>query len=273
MHSRIAGLDTADFVAVLYRSFFGRELDPSAQDKIDRLRSGQANAEDIIAEILQSEEFRTAKPDERLFRDQTQYGELQQLIGRWMVGAVRYPWVVDVGARGKERSNSWDLLRTFGWTGLLIEANSNLIPSIQADFAGLKCEILNCAVSDYEGEATFYLGANDDVSSLDSNASSGWGPLTGEMRVLVRRLPALLKERGVPEQFGLLSIDIEGEDIKVLNDLVTTSAYRPRWVLIEASYDFQTKAMRDLPFDASVLSAYRLVDQTASNLLLESNLA
>lgn len=268
----IAGLTVDDFVGVLYKNFLLRDPDPAAQDKVERLRSGASSPEDVIVEILTSEEFRSREDRARLIRDQTQYGELELLIQRWMKAAVHDLWVVDVGARGKERSNSWDLMKTFGWKGLLIEANANLIPDIEKEFAGLQIELLNCAVSDYDGEATFYLGVNEDVSSLDQNASAGWGPLAGEIRVAVRRLGPLLKERGIPEQFGLLSIDIEGEDIKVLNDLIASSAYRPKWVLIEASYDFQTQALRDLPFDPAVLSAYRLVDQTASNLLLESTL-
>lgn len=272
MDRTIAGLAVDEFVGLLYQNFLRRDPDPAAQDKVERLRSGVSSAEDVIEEILSSEEFGSREDDARLMRDQTQYGELELLIQRWMKATVHDRWVVDVGARGKERSNSWDLMKTFGWRGLLTEANVALIPTIEEEFAGLEIELLNCAVSDYDGEAAFYLGVNEDVSSLDRDASVGWGPLAGEVRVAVRRLGPLLKERGVPEQFGLLSIDIEGEDIKVLNDLIATSSYRPKWVLIEASYDFQTKALRDLPFDPAVLSAYRLVDQTASNLLLESTL-
>lgn len=272
MERRFAGLEASEFIQVLYRVFFMREPDPAAQDKVERLVHEVSSVEDIIAELLASEEFGSRNDNHQLIRGQTQHGELELLIRRWMTCAVRDRWVVDVGARGKARSNSWDLLKTFGWRGLLVEANSALIPIIETEFAGLQMELLNCAISDYEGEATFYLGVNDDVSSLDRNASEGWGPLTGEIRVPVHRLAPLLQERGIPEQFGLLSIDIKGEDIKVLNDLIATSAYRPRWVLIEASYDFKTTALRNLPFDLSVLSAYRLVDQTTSNLLLESNL-
>ncbi len=272
MERRFAGLEASEFVQTLYRVFLLREVDPAAQDKVERLLNEVSGVEDIIAEILASEEFGSRNENQRLLRDQTQYGELELLIRRWMRCAVHDRWVVDIGARGKARSNSWDLMKTFAWRGLLVEANPALIPMIEMEFAGLQMELLNCAISDYEGQATFYLGVNDDVSSLDRSASEGWGPLAGEVSVPVRRLAPLLKERGVPEQFGLLSIDIEGEDIKVLNDLITTSAYRPKWVLIEASYDFNTTRLQDLPFDLSVLSAYRLVDQTASNLLLESNL-
>ena len=270
MDRQIAGLELTDFVGLLYKAFLHRDADPAAQDKVERLRSGESSAEDVLVEILTSEEFGSVSQDDKLLRDQTQYGELERLIRRWMRSAVHDCWVVNVGARGKARSNSWDLMKTFAWKGVLIEANAALIPSIQAEFSGLDMDLLNYAVSDYDGEATFYLGANDDVSSLDRDASAGWGGLTGEVLVPVRRLGPLLDERGVPEEFGLLSIDIEGEDIKVLNDLIATTAYRPKWVLIEASYDFQTKALRDLPFDPVVMSAYRLVDQTASNLLLES---
>lgn len=87
-----------------------------------------------------------------------------------------------------------------------------------------------------------------------------------------RRLAPLLRKHNVPEQFSLLSIDMAGEDVQVLNDLIATSVYRPKWVLIEASYDFATTSLRDIPFEASVLHVYRLVDQTCSCMLFESNL-
>ena len=85
--------------------------------------------------------------------------------------------IVDVGARGRERSNSFDLLRHFGWRGLLIEANPSLLESIRADFAGTDFFLEFCAVSDYEGRAEFYFGVNDDVSSLSQHAAEGWGDI------------------------------------------------------------------------------------------------
>lgn len=265
-----SGLPAGDLVKALYRGLLRREPDPAAQDKVVRLEAGEFTVEDLLREFLQSDEYVSlGGASHRFLNDQTQFGEFELLLKRWIALANPQPWVVDVGARGRERSNSYDLLRTFGWKGVLVEANPNLIPSITEDFDGLDIDLIQCAVSDYDGEATFFLGVNADVSSLNEGASAGWGPIVGQVTVPVRRLGPLLRERQVPEDFGLLSIDIEGEDIRVLNDLVSNFGYRPRWVIIEASYNFQTTSLDDQPFDETVRANYELVAQTAANLILE----
>lgn len=261
----------AEIITEFYRGFLRREPDALAMGKAARLASGEATLEDMIQEFVGSEEYRNPPPppEPPLTNDQTQYGEFMLLLARWIGRAVKHPVVVDVGARGRERSNSYDLMKHFGWRGYLVEANPSLIAPITEAFAGLDMDLINCAVSDYDGEATFYIGVNDDVSSLDQKASEGWGDLKGEVTVTVARLGPLLDARKVPKDFALLSIDIEGEDVKVLNDVVVNAGYRPVWVILEASYDFATKALEELPLHPEVLAAYDLVAQTKANLILE----
>lgn len=269
MNQSFGGFTPTELVTSLYQAYFDRDLDPGAADKIERLERGEASTADIIAEIVNSEEYAGRQPQARLLNDQTQYGELELLLKRWTERAAPNTFVVDVGARGKARSNSWDLLTSFGWRGVLIEANPALIPSIQQDFAGLDIRLVQCAISDYEGEAEFHIGVNDDVSSLDEDASASWGPTAGTVAVRVRRLGDVLRELDVPIEFSLLSLDIEGHDIRVLNDVVGRDGYRPSWVIIEASYDFSTRSLADLPLDPIVAEHYDLVGQTAANLILE----
>lgn len=271
--------EAPDHVRGLYRALLDREPDAGASEKIERLRTGESSLEDLVREIVGSAEYadrfgalrETPVPPEpaTFTNDQTQFGELEILLRLWINGTERQRIVVDVGARGRERSNSFDLMRTFGWRGILFEANPNLIPSINTAFAGLDYELVQCAVSDYTGEAVFHLGVNDDVSSLDPEAAGGWGPISGAIAVEVQRLGTALQKRAVPTDFDLLSIDIEGEDIKVLNDLIDNSPYRPGWVVIEASYDFTTTSLEDLPFSAKVRETYALVGQTVANLILQ----
>jgi FkbM family methyltransferase len=270
-------MDYKELIEGLYESLLQRRPDGAGiDDKVGRLNSGVATPKDIIDEIISSEEFKSKIPmflaglgqDYRFFNSQSQYNEIELVLSHAISGTFASKVVVDVGARGRDRSNSYDLLKFFKWRGILIEANPRLIPRIRKDFKGLDAEVIECAVSDYQGTARFTIGSNDDVSSLNAQAASAWGETKGELNVNVERLAAILQSKNVPPNFGLLSIDIEGEDIKVLNDLINNSDYRPRYVIIEASYDFAVRSLDDLPFSEKVKNTYRIIDQTTANLIL-----
>ena len=207
--------------------------------------------------------------EDRLINDVAQNGEIEMLIRLIVNKACPHRTVVDAGARGREGSNAYDLLRYFGWRGLLIEANPSLADAIRVDFAGLDCMVESCAVSDYDGEAVFSLGFNDDVSSLDAATAEKWGPLYGRVTVPVRRLGSLLQRHAIPPAFDLLSLDIEGHDVRVLNDLVDTTAYRPAWIILEGPSGGWETGLDVIGCSAGVQAQYRVVSNTIANLILE----
>lgn len=73
----------------------------------------------------------------------------------------------------------------------------------------------------------------------------------------------------MPSDFGLLSIDLEGEDVRVLNDMIRNSEFRPRWIVIEASNNFLTRSLHQIGVDPLVAAQYEIVGQTVANLILE----
>lgn len=262
-------MDFSELVSALYRHVLGREPDADGlSDKCARLASGQATVDAMVKEFIDSDEYRVAS-EERLMWGYTQFGELGMLLNRMCLRASPNPVVVDVGARGRDRSNSFDLMRRFSWRGVLIEANPGLIPEIRREFEGLDITLVEGAVSDYEGEADFHIGINDDVSSLNFENAHAWGDTTATIRVVVRRLASILEENNVPSDFGLLSIDLEGEDVRVLNDLIRNSEFRPRWIVIEASNNFLTRSLDQIGVDPLVAAQYEIVGQTVANLILE----
>ncbi len=176
--------------------------------------------------------------------------------------------IVDAGALGKDGSNSYDLLSQLEWRGVLVEANPDLWEKIEHEFAGLNSHLVRCAVSDIEGTVELHLGVVDGVSSLMRETAEAWGPSRGKVKVQARRLGAILDEQQVPQNFDLLSLDIEGMDMRVLNDLIANTDYRPRWVFLEASYDFRTKSLAELELLPTVQEQYEIVGQTVPNLLL-----
>lgn len=64
--------------------------------------------------------------------------------------------IVDVGAAGVHLSNSIDLISSIGWKGILVEANPKDAEILAEAVKDIDATVLNYAVSDSEGEATFF---------------------------------------------------------------------------------------------------------------------
>jgi hypothetical protein len=107
-------------------------------------------------------------------------------------------WCVEFGAwDGKHLSNTWNLVANHGWSAVLIEADRTRHRELVARFHD-----------------------NDKVIAL--NAFVGFdGP---------QSLDNLLAGTAIPEDFDLLSIDIDGNDYHVWASL---ARYRPRVIVIE----------------------------------------
>ncbi len=271
-------LAPGDVVEALYTALLSRPPTVREMSEGQARLTGGASAAFLAEMIVNRTAFQQRVSDararwglseDRLINDVAQNGEIEILLKLVVNRACPNQMVVDVGARGRDGSNSYDLLRYFGWRGLLIEANPNLVDAIRTEFAGLDCVVESCAVSDYEGEAMFTLGINDDVSSLNAATAAGWGPVHGQVSVPVRRLGSLLERHGIPQAFDLLSLDIEGEDVKVLNDLVDTTPYRPSWIIFEGPSGGGEARLDVIGCSAGVLAEYRVMSNTISNLILE----
>lgn len=268
------------FLTALYRTLLLREPDTDGlAANLDLFLDKNLSLEEMIERMLCSAEFTsrarlflyryTSEQDLPFTNEVSQHGEVFFLLRQMVNAAARHRIVVDVGARGRDRSNSYDLLKHFAWRGLLIEANPALIASIRRDFADLDFELLNVAVSDYKGKNQLFFGINEDVSSLSRDAVEKWGESTGCVAIEVARLGDILQDFNIPEDFDVLSIDIEGEDIKVINDMVENSPYRPRWIIIEVPPLPDIRSLDDLPFGRAVIDAYVLMGRLGPNLLLQ----
>jgi FkbM family methyltransferase len=223
---------------------------------------------EIAAGFHNCDENRLLTTGKKGLADHSQFGELAILLRLLLQTNESKRIIVDVGARGRERSNSYDLLSQFGWKGFLVEANPRLHDSIRTDFAGTDYDLIGVAVGVEEGSRPFYIGINDDVSSLLRDHAVDWGDIRDVVDVQVRRLPAILDDLGIPVRFDLLSLDIEGMDVVVLNDLIENSRYRPDHIIIEASYSFSTKTLADVHAAQGVQDLYEIAGQTEANLIL-----
>lgn len=153
-------------------------------------------------------------------------------------------WCCEFGAwDGKHLSNTWSLIASKGWTGLLIEGDSERFNDLRRTHA--------------EGGSVHLV-----------NAFVGIEPGT--------RLEDFLQRAGAPERFDLLSVDIDGNDWHIWNSLQT---FRPRVVVIECNPTIENDIYfvqaygREVHHGASLLAlvelgkekGYELVASTGNN--------
>jgi len=269
-----------NLVNIAYELILLRQPDPpGGAAAAEHLTSGKGDIRGLFETLLRSEEFAAlqaaflhhyVRPESRrLLLDHTQNGEFKFILEFLMAHGRTNQVIVDVGARGRERSNSYDLLKHFGWRGLLIEANPRLHPAIREAFAGTCFELEHAAVSDFEGTADFYFGVNDDVSSLNQLAAAGWGDIQGQTRVTVHRLDTLLDRHHIPVDLDILSLDIEGEDVRALNRLIDGSNYRPRLIVIEIGDRLDPSDLAAIGLSSGVLRHYDYFAHCGPNLFLK----
>ncbi len=200
--------------------------------------------------------------------DHSQFGEFRLLL-RALVGRAASPGiVVDAGARERNGSNSYDLIADFGWRGVLIEALPERAAALRDEFGDWDYQVVECAVGLSPGRQPLWLGHAAVITSLYPEVATEYGGKGESIEVEVRRLADIMADAGVPHDFDLLSIDIEGIDIPVLNDLIETSPYRPRYVVIEAPHQL-VKQLDEVGVSTAVLAAYREIGRTLPNMLLE----
>jgi FkbM family methyltransferase len=116
-----------------------------------------------------------------------------------------------------------------------VEADPKLVEDGRKRFAKEISEgrltIVNCAVGETDGEATFWIcPSNRTLNSFSREGAARAGEEPQPVRVPVRRFTTLVKEFGLPDY---LKIDIEGHDHVVLRDI--DPANRPKFVSWEMS--------------------------------------
>jgi FkbM family methyltransferase len=278
MNENEPALDATSLIEAAYQVLLLRTVDGAGLDNWrTAINSGRVTLSEFFLALMRSEEFRAnasaffaeyANSGEHLgFHDHSHNGEVTLLLRAMINSDERIKIAVDVGAHGKAGSNTYDLLRQFGWRGILVEANPRLIPKIEKEFAGCDFDLVNVAVSNKPGRAKLFLGINDEISSIHREWTAGWGPVHDSVEVDVETLPSVLNRSGVPKRFGLLSIDAEGEGLNLLEDALA-AGYRPEWVILEVHEAMKKESLAELPLSELVKSTYEIAAKTNSNLII-----
>jgi len=263
------------FITTLYRELFQRVPDEEGYRYwSNQLDVGETHS-NLLIHFLNSEEYTRNLPkilarnilDLPLLNSFAQYGEDQILVKKIIENAIKTPFVVDVGAHSISGSNTFLFSHHFNWPTLLIEANSDLIPHLKSNFPK-ETKILNVAIGLEEGQAEFHVSKNSYVSSLDKKQAEQWGDAIEKRIVPMRRLANVLAENSIPQNFTLLSIDIEGLDRAVIEDLLSSSQYRPLYIVAEIRSSPTSSPGATWPIAEKFQADYELLASTHANTVL-----
>jgi FkbM family methyltransferase len=149
-------------------------------------------------------------------------------------GARTHGYCVEVGAHDGVTGSATYAFERKGWDCLLIEP----VPECAAEIKRRRnCQVVTCAASARDGEATFLVAKNvEEMSTLDASPEHReWIERAGgrieEITVRTRPLDDILSDAGFPEvQF--ITIDVEGHELDVLKGF-SLEVYRPRIVIAE----------------------------------------
>ena len=185
--------------------------------------------------------------------DYSQNGE-QQIIDKFFLneGKECTRYLVDVGAYdGIEGSNSRFLLLR-GWSGLLIEPNPLCFERLKSLYdSRLEIKCVQAAISDYMGESIdmrFSIGPpglrKEDqwkyaqVSTLNDDFANYYeeklGYIYEKHPVNVLTLNSILASVSAPTSIGFMTIDCEGEDLKIIKSFYF-DRYKPKLLCIECN--------------------------------------
>ena len=185
-------------------------------------------------------------------RDYSQHGEQAIIFDYFSLHQTGYSrYCVDAGAYdGAVGSNSRALFLN-GWSGLAIEPNPRTfsrLNALYADNQNVTC--IQLALSDkVQGGAvmSFSIGPKGvpeedkwqyaQVSTFDQAFANSYrrdhGYIYEDGLVDVRTLTSVLRDNHAPRDMGFLSVDCEGEDIKIIKEL-DLSYYRPALICVES---------------------------------------
>lgn len=150
--------------------------------------------------------------------------QLNQDIFALLVNRFRQGFFVEIGANdGFTLSNTVYLEEKFGWSGLLIEAN----PGYHGSLRKRKSKSVVAAVVEQEGyyqfcSAGLYGGLVGHLDKTHENMTRN----AGYISVWGTTLKRILEDNGAPEVVNFISIDVEGAEFPIVEQMCSLQNYR-----------------------------------------------
>lgn len=176
---------------------------------------------------------------------------------------------LEIGANHPVATSATYLLqRDLGMTGVLVEANPALVDTLRR--VRTQDDVVNAAIAVTDDrEIDFYCSNQSELSSLSRRFVEEWRAGTVGLQRVVK-VPAMRINALLEQHFGAraplyLSIDIEGLDLEILED-IDWERWRPALIQAEPSDHFvATNSSAMIEYMDSL--GYRLVSRTDVNLV------
>lgn len=144
---------------------------------------------------------------------------------------------VEVGCNEPRFASNTFLFYKRGWRGICIDPDEKLIRKHKN--VRPKDQAFCSFVSDVETELEYVEMDNKGLSSGDTehiqNALDKGYEITNRKKMKSLRLTTILEQLKAPSSFDFLSVDAEGNDLKVLQSL-DFERYSPRLIIVEADH-------------------------------------
>ena len=163
------------------------------------------------------------------FKKKSYSGSAQDLIINHFFKNKKKGIYIDVGCYHPYNGNNTKLLYDRGWSGLNIDLDFHTIDFF--NFVRKRDENINIAISDNEGEKDlFFFHNRSAINSLSKNRKKEAKEIR---KIKTKTLNSVLENSKFKnEKINLLSIDVEGHEMEVLNSL-NLEKYIPEMVAIE----------------------------------------
>lgn len=149
-----------------------------------------------------------------------------EYVKKWTPG-----FFVEVGANDPQfLSQTWHLEQK-GWRGILVEPLPERADELRKKRPGSQVFEVACGSPEQVGEAKFYIGEADQLSSLQKHIDDPNVHYKTSITVKVRTLDSILEEAKA-ERVDFISIDTEGTELDVLKGF-SLERWKPRLLLIE----------------------------------------
>lgn len=172
----------------------------------------------------------------------------EELIILHLLKGINKGFYIDVGCNHPYKiSNTFELYLK-GWKGICIDANSSLVNLFQKKRR--KDLVLFAAVSDKVEEVTFTEYKYNELNTIDSKVSEKLSLSYDVKNQIILKTLTLtdILNKHLPANYciDLLSVDVEGNDYKVLTSL-DFNLYRPKLIVVEIhGYNLSTITKSDI---------------------------